>query len=189
METFLLFIDKYLVYLFKITGNPVTDFFLGIFLLCFLTVVVGEFTISIAFRLNQKHIDTLNEDLIEKNNVAISAAKQGDKKAWKALNRRANDAFGKSFFAQIGLGLASLWPIFFSLAFLQQRFGILEFPLPFGGLGFRGGTVNYVFLFLLNYILARILFKQFKYKLPYFKQMKPLLDKYEKQTEKMVSFD
>jgi len=189
METFLLYLDKVLIVLFKITGNPVIDYFLGIFLLAFLTVIVGEFTISFAFRMNQKHIDKLNEDLIEKNNDAIAAAKQGDKKAWKALNRRANDAFGKSFFAQIGLGLASLWPIFFSLAFLQQRFGQIELPLPLDGFGFREGTVNYVFIFLLEYILARILFKQFKYKLPYFKSMKPLLDKYEEQSRQITSFD
>ncbi len=176
MDLFFEWLDRLLIPLFRIVPNPVAGFFLGVFLLAIVTVVLGEFTISLAFRWNRRHIKTLNENLAREHQLSIDAAKTGDKKLWKVMNRRANDAFGKQFFAQFAMGVASLWPVFFALAFLQNRFAHIEFPLPFEGLGFRGGTVNYFTIFLLEYILARILFGKVKRFIPYFRNMQALID-------------
>ena len=40
---------RFLSLLYRLTGYPLVDYYLGTFLLAFLTVLVGEFTISIVF--------------------------------------------------------------------------------------------------------------------------------------------
>lgn len=192
MDLFFEWLDRLFIPLFRVLPNPVAGFFLGVFLLAMVTVVLGEFTISLAFRWNRKHIRTLNDNLAREHQASIDAAKTGDKKLWKVMNRRANDAFGKQFFAQFAMGVASLWPVFFALAFLQNRFAHIEFPLPFEGFGFRGGSVNYFTIFLLEYILARILFKQLKPYIPYFRNMQALIDEVHsgfRETERQLRDD
>ncbi|MBD3166259.1 hypothetical protein GF324_06655 [bacterium] len=187
LQSLFLWMDPALIWMYRITGNPVVDFFLGTLLLALTSVVVGEFTISLAFRANRKHIDKLNEAMVDYNNASVEAAKAGDKAGWKQLNKQANDAFGKVFFQQIALSTASLWPAFLALGWMQLRFSQLEFPLPYGGFGLFGGTVGYTFIFILSYILTRILFGKIKYKLPYFRTMKPILDAYKRQSDRLIT--
>ncbi len=178
MDTLILFLDKYFITLYKLTGNPLIDYFLGTFFLSLLAVIIGEFSISIAFRVNKRYIDSINKDLVEKNNLSMEAMRAGDGKAYKACNRLANDAFGKVFFCMIALSAASLWPVFFALAWMQYRFIGIELPLPVG-VPIFGESIGYFFTFFLFYILSRIIFKNVKNKLPYFKNVQKTLAKYE----------
>ena len=43
-------LDPVLIILYRLTGYPLVDYYLGTFLLALLTVLVGEFTISIVFQ-------------------------------------------------------------------------------------------------------------------------------------------
>jgi hypothetical protein len=54
------YFDPYLLVLYKITGVAGLDGLIGTFLVALLANVIGEFTISIAFRVNRGHLDRLN---------------------------------------------------------------------------------------------------------------------------------
>ncbi len=157
-------LDLVLIHLYRLTGYPVADYYLGTFLLAFLTVVVGEVTISLVFRANRSHLETLNSRVEKMSRLSEDAVRLGDEKSYRVVNREGNDAFGQLFFNKFGLSAASLWPIFFALSFMQGRFGDISLPLPFMGWG-----VNYVAFFILCYIPARILFGRLTPRLPYFR--------------------
>jgi hypothetical protein len=171
-------IDSVLICLYRITGNPLLDYFLGTFLLALSAVVIGELTISLVFRINKAHLDKLNAKMEKMNLLSMEALNAGDKENYKACNKEGNDAFGQLFFNKFGLSAASLWPIFFALAWMQDRFAEIGLPLPLIGL-----EINYFFFFLLCYILARIFFGHVKRKLPYFKKVHEALLKYEQSTK------
>ncbi len=171
--------DKFLISFYKISGHPVVDYFAGTFAVALLAVIVGEFTVSIVFRVNKNHLDRLNTRLAELQQLTMAALKLGDRKSYDACNKEANDAFGRAFFNMFGLSAASLWPAFFALAWMQQRFAGIGFPIPFTGL-----AVNYVFTFIICYILARIFFGKIKHRLPYFSGIHQMLMAYEENSGK-----
>lgn len=150
------------------------DFFLGTFLLALVAVVVGEFTISLVFRANKRHLDQLNKRLEELNRLSMAALAEGNEEAYRACNKEANEAFGKAFFNAVGLSAASLWPVFFALAWMQGRFAGIPFPIPF-----TPWAVNYVFVFLVCYVMARVIFGRVMYRLPYFRHVKEMLSSYD----------
>ena len=168
-------LDPFLIVLYRLTGNPMAVYFLGTFLLALLAVVVGEFTISIVFKVNKAHLDRLNVRVEKMKRLSSEALAIGDQEGYKACNKEGNDAFGQLFFNKFGLSAASLWPIFFALAWMQERFAEIGLPLPW-----IGWEINYFFFFLMCYILARILFGRIKRKLPYFRGMHQTLLTYEK---------
>jgi hypothetical protein len=167
--------DYFLIHLYTVTGYPVADYFLGTFLLAFLTVLVGEFTISLVFRVNRSHLETLNARVEKMSRLSEQALELGTEKSYRAINKEGNEAFGQLFFNKFGLSAASLWPIFFALDWMQERFASISLPLPFWGWG-----INYVALFILCYIMARILFDRLKPKLPYFKGVHQTLLAYDR---------
>lgn len=168
---FLSMLDNLLIVLYGVTGNPLFDYFLGTFLVALLAVIIGEFTISVVYLVNRKHLEGLNATMATHHNLSIAALKSGDKKEYQVQNKQASDAFGKVFFNSIALGAAHLWPCFFVLAWMQVRFADLRIPVLF-----TEWTVNYVFVFLVCYVLARILFNIMRPRLPYFSQVQKILD-------------
>ncbi len=169
-------LDPVLILFYRLTGQPLLDYWLGTFLLALLTVVIGELTISIVFRINKAHLDKLNARVEKMKRLSEEALNLGDEKAYKAINKEGNDAFGHLFFNKFGLSAASLWPIFFALAWMQERFAEIDLPLPW-----IGWEINYVFFFLLCYVLARILFGRLKRHLPYFKGVHRMLSTYDQK--------
>jgi hypothetical protein len=170
-------LDPILIILYRLTGHPLVDYYLGTFLLALLTVLVGELTISIVFRINKAHLDKLNARVEKMNRLSEEALNLGDEKAYRAINKVGNDAFGHLFFNKFGLSAASLWPIFFALAWMQERFAEIGLPLPW-----IGWEINYFFFFLLCYILARIFFGRVKRHLPYFKGVHRMLRAYDQES-------
>ncbi|MEW6448543.1 MAG: hypothetical protein AB1426_10725 [Bacillota bacterium] len=175
-------IDCMLISMYRFSGHPVADYFIGTFLLALLAVVLGELTISIVFKVNRKHIDRLNNRLMDTHNLSMQAWENGDKQSYSACNQEANDAFGRVFFNMVGLSAAALWPVFFALAWMQLRFLDVRFPVPF-----TGWSVNYVVTFLVCYIAVRMAFGLVKTHLPYFKGVSRLLQTYEEESERMSS--
>jgi hypothetical protein len=169
-------LDPILIHLYRLTGHPLADYFLGTFLLAFLTVLVGELTISLVFRVNRKHLETLNDRVERMKRLSEEALRRDDEKGYRAVNQEGNDAFGQLFFNKFGLSAASLWPIFIALAWMQGRFAQILLPLPLWGWG-----MNYLALFILCYIMARILFNRLKPRLPYFKSIHQALLAYDQK--------
>jgi hypothetical protein len=173
MSPIFLALDPYLIWFYRITGQAPVDFLLGTLVLACYAMLIGEFSISLAFLAVRKHIDQATAEATRYENLSLEALAAGNKDAYRAANKVANDAFGKSFFMQIALSAAFLWPIFFTLAWMQYRFAGLEFPLPFGGY-----SLVYMGVFILLYIPAYLLFRKVKHRLPYFRRLKTILDSY-----------
>ncbi|HMK64352.1 MAG TPA: hypothetical protein VK564_01075 [Thermodesulfobacteriota bacterium] len=169
-------LDPVLIYLYQITGYPLADYFMGTLLLAFLSVLIGELTISLVFRVNRKHIETLNDKVDRMNSLSQEALRLGDEKSYRAVNKVGNETFGHLFFNKFGLSAAALWPIFIALGWMQGRFADIYLPLPFLGWG-----LNYLALFLLYYIIARILFSRVKPILPYFRSVHQILLTYDRR--------
>ncbi|MDZ7665677.1 MAG: hypothetical protein U5K27_10195 [Desulfotignum sp.] len=83
------------------------------------------------------------------------------KKPDKGINKLANEAYGKSFFLLMAMGMAALWPAFFAVAWLDERFKDISFTMP----AWAGGLeLNFVAPFILIYIGMRIAWAKAKKK-------------------------
>jgi hypothetical protein len=166
MPSFLLALDPYLIWWYRLPGNAYAGFFLGTFVLALICLILGDVTFSLASRLQGKHLDSVATEATEYQDLSIKAAKAGDKASYHAANKLANDAFGKSFFSLMALSMARLWPAPFALAWMQYRFLEVEFPIP--------GTpwsLGYIGVFILIYIAAYLTLKR----LPWFRRLRALL--------------
>jgi hypothetical protein len=167
-------VDPVLEAIYGLTGLPRVDFLLGTFILALAATVVGEFTISIAFRINRRHIDELNGRLRRLNQMCQEALERGEQETYRLLNKEANDAHGRVFFGRFGLSAAALWPVFFALEGVQRVHLESSIPVPL-----TPWSANYVVVFIVCYIAARIAFGRLKRHLPYFKQQYAMLKTYD----------
>ncbi len=174
------FVDPFLIWFYRLTGHALVDFIIGTTVLAFFAVLIGEFCISLAFLAARKKIDQTSEEVVHYQNLSMKAIASGDKESYNAANKLANDAFGKSFFLQVALSAAFLWPALMSAAWMQPRFYDVEFHTPFDDF-----SVGFLFFFIGLYIPVCIVFKKFKYRLPYFRSIKSVLDTYERSSRKM----
>jgi hypothetical protein len=174
------FIDPFFIWFYRLTGHAFLDFIIGTAALALFAVVIGEFCISLAFLAARKKIDQTSGDVVHYQNLSMQAIASGDKQSYDAANKLANDAFGKSFFLQIALSGAFLWPAFLAVAWMQPRFGDVEFHTPIDDF-----SVGYLFYFIIIYIVVCTIFKKLKYKLPYFRSIKSILDTYERSAREM----
>lgn len=159
-------IDSLLIFWYRLPENPVTGFFLGTVFLCFLCVIIGEATIIGVYYLNRNYYRKLKKETVRMHNLSIRAILAKDKESYTACNRRANEAFGRYFFAQMGLGASALWPLPFALGWMSQRFHSVVFNVFVNIYGI-GDTVGYITIFILSYILVRIAFGKLKPRLPW----------------------
>ena len=179
MPWIFLVLDPYLIWLYRITGNAWVDFFFGTLVLAFMAVIIGEFTISLLFLAMRKHIDRTNAEVDKYYQLSLEALKAGDQETYRAVNKLGNDAFGKSFFLQVGLSAGRLWPLFLPLAWMQHRFAEVEFPLPFISI-----SLGYIGVFIVLYIVAFLAFKRIKRRLPYFRRVQEILDSYKRDRDR-----
>lgn len=158
MSPVFLFLDPYLIWLFRISGHALADFITGTLTLACLSLIIGEFSSYLASLAIRKPIAEATGTAAKYQQLSMEALAAGDKPAYKAANRLANEAFGKTFFMQVALSAAYLWPIFCVLAWMNYRFGGVEFiPLPL-----TNRSLGYVGVFLLLYIPAYISFRRIR---------------------------
>lgn len=177
------FVDPGLIWFYRITGHALADFLIGTAVLALWAVIVGEFTLSLAFLALRKRIDHFTAKASKYQQLSFEALAEGDKPVYKAANRLANDAFGKSFFIQIALSAGFLWPVFFVLAWMDYRFAGLEFALPY-----TDRSLGYIGVFILLYIPIYLLFRKLKYYLTYFRRIKTILDSYDRDSQNLKGF-
>ena len=87
-----------MIFFYRIVDPPILGFFTGSFVLAFICVILGEFSVSFAIKINRSHIDKLNDEMREKERLSMMAYNAGDKGSYDALNKEATDAWGKHFF-------------------------------------------------------------------------------------------
>ncbi|MBU1397944.1 MAG: hypothetical protein KKH85_03475 [Proteobacteria bacterium] len=170
-------VDPFLIAPYRLTGDAFAGFLIGTFCLCMLCVVLGELTISAAIRLNRKHLQELKQEITHKERLSMQAYAEDDKVSYKALNKEASEAWGRHFFTMAAYSAGILWPVPFALAWMQSRFQSVDFELIFPLNRLIGENVGYPFIFIPMYILARIVFKYLRPRLPYFRGVQAMLDK------------
>ncbi|MCJ2163494.1 MULTISPECIES: hypothetical protein [unclassified Pseudodesulfovibrio] len=177
------FLDPWLIWAFRTSGNPYVGFAIGVFWICLLATIIGELGMAGVYFLNKKHFATINRDMIDHHNFSVKALGAKDKTAWKACNSLANDAFGKNFFARIALFASSLWVVPFGIGWLFYRFGEVDFTVPLLG------EVSPAFIFIPAYILTRYLFSLSKPWLPFFRTIQQRVKENEAGDEMMTFVD
>lgn len=175
-------IDPFLIAFYRLTGLSFADFLIGTFCLCMLCVLLGELTISAAIRINRKHLQELKREVSQKERLSFQAYAEEDRVSYKALNKAANDAWGRWFFTMAAYSGGILWPVPFALAWMQTRFQGVDFELVFPLNRLLVDNVGYPFIFIPMYILARIVFKYLRPRLPYFRGVQAMLNKSGGQT-------
>ena len=185
-ERLLMFLDRWFISFYRLVEDPILAYFLGTFLLALLCVLVGELLVGLAVYLNRDYLRRLTEELIQWNNLAVEAVEKGNPDACHTFNREANEVYGKLFFLSIAHSAACLVPIPFVLAWMQMRFGEVQFPLPFAVPGV-GDSVNYIFTFVVLYLPAWWLFKRIKRHLPVYRRIEALIDESGQAVKEMKS--
>ena len=156
--------DLWLTPIMQLPQAPILGFYLGVAVLAAVCVVLGDFTYNLVVRADLAKIKETSAETTKYNNLSIEALQAGDGDSYHACNKMANEAFGRMFFLQLALSMASLWPLPFALAWLQYRFHSVEFPLALVSF-----TLGYTGVFIPIYVLARIGYGQIRPKLPFFR--------------------
>ncbi len=185
-ETLYTHLDSFLIFFFRQADNPMLGYLIGIAFVALLCVILGEISMGLAYRWNHAYLARDNRRLVRLQNGSLRALKARDQEGYRALNREANDAFGKVFFTQVALAAASLWPLPFAMHWLQARFGdvLFAFPMTLPG---TGDNVGYAFTFIPMYILMRIVFGRLKNHLPFFRGIRILQRHAQVDGEQMLS--
>ena len=148
--------DQFLIAPYRWPKSPMAGWWLGTSILALWSTLLGKVTMALVMRMNLKHVKESLEETSLRHTQSMNALKAGDKESYKAINKLANEAYGKTFFLQVAMATASLWPIPLALGWLQLRFSEVRFPLPLE-LPSVGDSVGYAFIFIPLYILVRIL--------------------------------
>ncbi len=151
MDSLILPLDPILIAPYRLLDDPALAWWLGTLWVALLSVLMGEITTSVGKRLNRRILEKSASEAREMEKNSMNALKAGDKAAYKAMNKLANESFGHAFFQRAALGAASLWPAFIAAGWLQRRFEGLEVPLP--GLDLAAGWLQG---FLICYLSLRL---------------------------------
>jgi hypothetical protein len=167
MTWLLLQIDGVLIAPYRWVPDPVAGWLLGTLALAAWAVLLGELSLTLAYRGNRSRVAELLETTRYYHERSLEARAAGERRSYRGINRLANEAYGKSFFLLLAMGMGSLWPLFLALAWLDRRFGDLSFPLP----AWTGGLeVGFVLPFLGLYIATRFAAGRLRRRIPAFLQ-------------------
>ena len=159
MQEILHLIAPVLIFPYRICENPLAGWWLGTFCLATWALVLGEITLAIAERINRTAVAGNLDDSLYYHEQSMKAKQAGDEVSYKGINKLANEAYGKSFFLLMAMGMGALWPAFFAAAWLNQRFGDLTFSLPDWAGGF---DLSFIAPFIFIYISLRIIWARMK---------------------------
>ncbi|OQX24158.1 MAG: hypothetical protein BWK80_22235 [Desulfobacteraceae bacterium IS3] len=152
------YIDPILIFPYRIFENPMAGFLSGTSILCLWCVIIGDISARIIFRINRSYYQRLKQETADMHDLSIKALICKDKESYRACNKEANDAFGRYFFSQVAAGASVLWPVALGMGWMQTRFQDVGFPMIFPFSMIFGESAKYPLIFILFYILCRILF-------------------------------
>jgi len=97
MPSLYLFLDPYLIWFYRLTGQTGWNFLIGTSVVAVLALMVGELTSLLASLLVRRHFTQVAGEAKKYQDLSMEALKAGDRPAYEAANKLANDAFNKSF--------------------------------------------------------------------------------------------
>lgn len=186
LHTAYLIMDQLLIAPFRLFSIPILGYLFGIFCLAFLCVFLGRMTVAATWVWNRDRLMSDNREMVRMHNLSFQALAAKDKNAYRACNKQANEAFGKYFFSRMAMGMASLWPLPFTLAWMGNRFGSVDFSLPFS-VPLIGDAVGYTFSFIPMYVLTVILFGKLRPYIPLFARLDADADADRREAKRMMS--
>jgi len=159
-------LDPAFIWAFRLVPDPRAGFFLGSVYVALCAVIVGDVAMSLAYRINRKAHLAHQREMLRQGDMSFQALACKDKKAYKACNSLANEAFGRNFFLGATLFCASVWPVALALGWMDERFGrVDDLIAPFIG------QVRPEFWFIPIYIVVRIVFSKVKYGVPLYRRL------------------
>mgnify|MGYP000044185345 CR=1 FL=1 len=157
MHPVFLFLDPYLIWGYRLTPVVWLNYLLGTFILALLALLLGELTSTLAGHLVRPRLEEITAKAKKYHDLSLEALKAGDRPAYEAANRLANEAFNKVFYMQVALSATFFWPVFLALGWMQSRFYGVELPLP--GVNF---SLGYLAVFILLYGTAYFIYKRLR---------------------------
>ena len=155
MDSVNLWLDPYLITLFRFSGVALLDFLVGTFLLGLLAVIVGSVSSFLAAQANGKFVQETTDEMKRYERLSVKAAQAGDLGAFHAANKLSNEAFGRSFFQGAAVSTAFIWPVFFALDWMRFRFSAVDFPVLFTTM-----SIGYFTVFAVSYMAAYLVFQR-----------------------------
>lgn len=155
------YVDMFLIFFYRVFETPIFGYLFGTFFLSLICVLIGRMTHGLLAGWNRKWIYANQREMVHMHNLSLKALSFKNKTAYRACNREANDAFGKYFFGQIAMGMSTLWPVPFALAWLDLRFSEVAFLFPG-----TGHSVGYLATFIPLYILTNMSYRLLKRNFP-----------------------
>jgi hypothetical protein len=153
MPPLFLWLDPYLIWFFRLTGQAAVNFFIGTAVMAFLALLLGKLGSASVLAAGRYYSLRLANEAKKYQDLSIQALQAGDRPAYEAANKLANEFFNKSFFLGVAQSAAFFWPVGLILAWMQYRFLGLAFPIPL-----IGWSVGYIGVFIPLYIAAWWLF-------------------------------
>lgn len=153
MPPLFIWLDPYLIWFFRLTGQAAVNFFIGTAVVAFLALLLGKLGSALVLAAGRRYSQGLTGEAKKYQDLSIQALQVGDRPAYEAANKMANEAFGKSFFLGVAQSAAFFWPVGFILAWMQYRFLGLAFPIPV-----IGWSVGYIGIFIPLFLFGWWLF-------------------------------
>jgi hypothetical protein len=123
--------------------------------------LVGEASMWLAGKVVGREVQARADKVRRYQEISLKALEEKDKKSFQAADKVAKEAYEKSFVLGLCLGIGSIWPCFFALAWLQHRFGYAHtLPLPL-----VGWKMGYFGVFVLSYLIVRVAYGLIKSRL------------------------
>ncbi|CAO0819965.1 hypothetical protein DFAR_1260018 [Desulfarculales bacterium] len=95
-----------------------------------LGISLGELTLRLGTHLNCASLAELDDQSLKMQDGSMQALHHGDKELYRAMNKLANETFGREAFLKAAMGRASQWPAFLAAGWLGIRFEGLVIFLP-----------------------------------------------------------
>ncbi len=101
MNTLYIYIDRFLIGFYRISDVPIFGYLLGTAILGLFCVVLGQFTLSLAYRANRRNLNTNNKEMVRMHNLSIYALLAKNKKAYKSCNKESTCFIGDFDFCRL----------------------------------------------------------------------------------------
>ncbi|MBU1566608.1 MAG: hypothetical protein KJ630_13395 [Proteobacteria bacterium] len=168
---FLLLLDPWFIAPFRWLPSETAGYLLGAAIIALQCIIIGDLSATLVAYLNRGYLRKIQEKMDRNHRLSEQALMQGDKESYKAVNRQGLDAFGYQFSMGAAIFCVSIWPMPFSLAWMNMRFA--EAPLEMSiKLPFIGQSVHYFASFLLLYIAVRMSYSFFMARNPWYTGLK-----------------
>lgn len=153
----LLLLDPWFIAPFRLLPSETWGYLFGVAILALQCILLGDLSATLVTYFNRNYLCKIQDKMDRHHHLSEQALQMGDKESYKAINRQGLDAFGYQFSMGAAIFCVSIWPMPFSLAWMNMRFAEAPLELSFK-IPLLGQSVHYFASFLLIYIAVRMVY-------------------------------